>query len=280
MHIEKFKTKKDINNIKIALLSDIHYHVGYKQKIFDKIIAQIKKTQPDYITIVGDILDSSNTTDLNQLKTFLETISNISPAIVVLGNHDEKKGHMHNWSYEPNNKLINLLNELPKVHLLKDSTFTDNNITFYGIDFSYKYYEEDYETYESFCNEMKDKKCNIPTNTYNVTLIHTPINIYTYLHNNQTHNLNNSDLILSGHMHNGCLPFWLSNTINKLFKSSRSIISPARKLFPKYAQGRIYERDGYVYEGLIKFSHATKFFNKLDFIFHKQIAIISIEKEQ
>ncbi len=280
MHIEKFKTKKDINNIKIALLSDIHYHVGYKQKIFDKIIAQIKKTQPDYITIVGDILDSSNTTDLNQLKTFLETISNISPTIVVLGNHDEKKGHMHNWSYEPNNKLVNLLNKLPNVHLLKDSTFTDNNITFYGIDFSYKYYEEDYETYESFCNEIKDKKCNIPTNTYNVTLIHTPINIYTYLHNNQTHNLNSSDLILSGHMHNGCLPFWLSNIINKLFKSSRSIISPARKLFPKYAQGRIYEKDGYVYEGLIKFSHATKFFNKLDFIFHKQIAIISIEKEQ
>ena len=165
-------------------------------------------------------------------------------------------------------------------HLLTDTTYQEDNITFYGFNPSFKYYEEDKETYESFCNEIKDLKCNIPKDTYNVTLIHTPINIYKFLSNNKEHNLNNSDLILSGHMHNGCLPLWMSNIINKAFKTSRSIISPTRKIFPKYAQGKIYERDGYIYEGLFKFSKSTKFFHIFDKFYHKQITIIKIKKEQ
>ena len=86
-------------------------------------------------------------------------------------------GKMHNWSFEPNKKLIDILNNIKNIHLLRDNTYSENNVTFYGVDFSYKYYEQDYETYESFCNELKEKKCNIPTDTYNITLIHTPINI-------------------------------------------------------------------------------------------------------
>lgn len=280
MHIEKFTTKKNINKLKLAILSDIHYHVGYKQKTFDKIIKQIKNNKPDYITIIGDILDSSDTSNLDQLKDFLETLGKISPTIVVIGNHDEKCGEMKHWDFEPSNRLIKLLNSIKNIHLLRDDTYTKDNITFYGIDFSYKYYEQDYETYESFCNEMKDKQCNIPTNTYNITLIHTPINIYKYIKNNPNHKINNTDLFLSGHMHNGCLPFWFSNLINKVFKSSRSIISPTRKILPKYAQGRIYEKDGYVYEGISKFSHSTKSLHIFDNFYHKQVTIITIEKEQ
>jgi predicted MPP superfamily phosphohydrolase len=280
MHNEIFTTNKNINETKIALLSDIHYHSNYNKKIFDKIIKQIKNNKPNYITIVGDILDSSNTTKLDKLKYFLEEISKISPVIVVIGNHDEKKGEMHKWKFEPSKRLITLLNSIPNIHLLRDETYTINNITFYGVDFSYKYYEKDYETYESFCNEIKEKKCNIPKNTYNITLIHSPINIYNFIKKNPKHKLNNSDLILSGHMHNGCLPFWISHLLNKTFKTSRIIISPTRKIFPKYAQGRIYERDGYVYEGLVTFSNSTKLFNKLDIFFHKQVAFITIKKEQ
>ncbi len=279
MHIEKFKTKKNIEKIKIAILSDIHYHSGYKQKTFDKVINQIKNTNPDYITIVGDILDISNTSDLTQLNTFLKNLASISTTLVVLGNHDEKTGKMHNWTYERNQNLIDMLKNINNLHLLKDETFTENNITFYGIDFSYKYYEKDYEKYESFCTEIKDKKCLIPNDTYNITLIHTPINIYRYVKENPNHNINKTDLFLSGHMHNGCLPFWITNAINKLFKTSRSIISPVRKFFPKYSQGRIYERDGYIYEGLTKFSKSTKLFHILDNFYHKQITIIEIEKE-
>lgn len=278
MKEEIFYTNKNINNIKIALLSDIHYYTGFNKKIFISIINQLQKNNPDYITIIGDILDTSETYNLALLEYFLKKIATIAPVIVVLGNHDEKNGYMRNWEYHPNEELIKLLKSIKNVYFLNDKSKTFNNITFTGIRLSFEYYEKYHETYESFCNEMKTKKFNLQDKSYNITLIHSPINIYEYLKENKNHQLNKSDLILSGHMHNGCLPYWFTNIINKAFKTTRSIISPTRKLFPKYAQGRIYERDGYVYEGLSKFSKSTKLFHNIDFFYHKKVKFITIKK--
>ena len=267
MHNEIFYTNKDIKETKLAVISDIHFNDKYNRKIFTKILNQISNNKPNYITIVGDILDTSNTTNLDDLRDFLEKLSKISTTLVVLGNHDEKAGEMHKWISEKNEKLIKILTSIDNLYYLNDSTYTKDNITFYGFNLSYDYYEIQHETYESFVTELKNIECNINKKDYNITLFHSPINIYTYIKNNKEHNLNNSDLILSGHMHNGCLPFTISYILNKLFKCSRGLISPTRKLFPKYAQGRIYERDGYVYQGIMKLAHSTKFFNYFDFIY-------------
>ena len=278
MSKEIFYTNKNIQETTLAIISDIHYYSGFNKKIFNTIINQLNKNKPNYITIVGDILDTSITHDLTLLKEFLTTISKIAPVIVVLGNHDEKAGSMRNWKYEPNKELIELIESIENTHLLNDNSITFDNISFTGLRFSFQYYEKDHETYESFCNEIKDKQFNLSDKNYNITLIHSPINIYNFLRENTHHPLNKSNLILSGHMHNGCLPYWFSNFINKTFKTSRSIISPTRKIFPKYAQGRIYERDGYVYEGISKFSKSTKLFHYLDCFYHKKVKFITIKK--
>lgn len=278
MSKEIFYTKKNTKDLNIAIISDIHYYTGFNKKIFNSIIKQLQNNKPDYITIVGDILDTSTTYDLIPLGEFLKEISQISPVIAILGNHDEKTGYMRKWEYEPNEELIKLLNSIPNIHLLNDQSKTFDNITFTGLRFSFQYYEKKHETYESFCDEMKDKTFNLSEENYNITLIHSPINIYTYLSKNKNHQLTKSDLILSGHMHNGCLPYWFTNLINKVFKTTRSIISPTRKFFPKYAQGRIYERDGYVYEGISKFSKSTKIFHNLDIFYHKKVKFIIIKK--
>lgn len=277
MFNETFYTNKNIKETKIALISDIHFNDKYNIKILDKILNQIKKNKPDYITIAGDILDTSNTNDLKELKNFFQNISQIATTLVVVGNHDEKAGSMHNWTYEKNEKLIDLLNSIENLHFLNDTTYHKDNITFYGFNLTYDYYEVQHESYEAFTTEVKELKCNINKENYNITLFHSPINIYTFINKNKKHNLNNSDLILSGHMHNGCLPFIISHPINKLFKTSRGILSPTRKLFPKYAQGRVYERDGYIYQGVMKLSHSTKALNKLDFIFQKNVQFITIK---
>ncbi len=277
MHTEIFYTDKEIKETKLALISDIHFNDKFNRKIFAKIIKQISNNKPDYITITGDILDTSNTSNLDDLRDFLENLSKISTTLVVIGNHDEKAGSMHNWTYEKNEKLIKILSSIENLYYLNDTTYTKDNITFYGFNLSYNYYEVKKETYESFCEEIKDLKCNINQKDYNITLFHSPINIYNFIKENKKHNLNNSDLILSGHMHNGCLPFIISHPLNKIFKTTRSIISPTRKLFPKYAQGRNYERDGYIYQGIMKLSHSTKILNKLDFIFQKKVQFIIIK---
>ena len=281
MHNECFYTDKNINPIKIALISDLHYYNGYNLKIFTTIIKQIKKNKPTYITVIGDILDSSNTYNFDKLHDFFQQLASIAPVLIVQGNHENKAGYIKNWYYEENHKLIQCLTQINNVHYLDDSTWTDNNITFYGFNLSYNHYEEELESYDSFVKEINNLKCELPNQTYNITLFHSPTNIYTFLKNNPTHNLYKSDLILSGHMHNGCLPFIISYPLNKIFKSSRGLIGPNYVLFPKYAQGRVYEKkEGYIYEGITKLSKSTKYFHALDILFRKKVEFITIKNNK
>ena len=282
MKKEIFYTDKEISNKKIAIISDIHYYFpGFNIKIFLNIIKQIKKEKPDYICICGDIIDSSNYTELSELENFLNQLALTAPIIAVLGNHDEKSGRRHNWTNKKNNVLKTTLKHVKNLHLLEDKTWKDKDITFYGFNPSFEYYEKDNEKYNSFLKEVKELNCPLNDDTYNVTLIHTPINIYKYLKNNKKSNLFKTDLILSGHMHNGLLPNWLATFINKKFNTTRGFYSPTKQFFPKYAHGRINDiKDGYVYEGITKLSKATGFYKHFNWRYNSKVKFIYIEKKE
>ncbi len=283
MKEEIFYTNKDVEDTKIALLSDIHYYYpGYDDRIFYKIIRTIKEQNPNYICIVGDILDDASVDNLNALENFLKELSRIAPIVMVLGNHDEKTGYMWNWKYRSNNQLKTILKHVNNLHILNDSNWQDkdSNINFFGFNLSYHHFEEVDEEYKSFEEEVRELNFDMPTEPYNVVLFHSPINIYNFIRNHPRHNLNKANLILSGHMHNGCLPSWIARFINKTFKSSRGLISPMKKPFPKYAQGRIYNEkvDGYVYEGVTKLSHSTRMFHIFNGIYKMKVQFITIKK--
>ena len=224
-------------------------------------------------------MDEAKYTYLEPLVTFLTNISTVAPIICVLGNHDEKSGSLWNWKYEKSTNLIEALNKVPNLHLLEDNYYQDNNITFYGFNLSFDYYEKHDETYESFCKEVKELNVSFPNDTYNILLIHSPQNIYKYIKNNPDHEFNKVDLILSGHMHNGCFPFWISYILNKIFKTNRGIISPQKKPFPDLAQGIVKRnKDGYIYEGITKLALSTRKFHYFDFLFSKNIETLNIKK--
>ena len=279
MHKEIFYTTKDITDFKIALFSDLHYYPQYPKKVLRNILKQLRESKVDYIAIAGDILDSTDCTDLNLLKDFLTKVANIAPTLVITGNHDEKAGYRHHWRYETNEDLIKILTSIENLHLVNNKNYEINNINFYGIRLPFEHYDQN-EKYESFVEEINKLNPKLKKENYNITLIHSPINIYKYLKRNKDVNLNETDLILSGHMHNGCLPYWMSNIINKVFHSTRSIISPDRTFFPKYSQGRNYERDGYIYQGISKLSKSTKMFHFFERFYMKKITIIEIKKHQ
>ena len=281
MHNEIFTTTKNINDIKIALLSDIHYYSEYNEKTFEKLIKQINNNKPDYICIAGDILDNTSYINLKPIIHFLKELSKITTTIITLGNHDIKKGSLKHWEHSENNIFIKEIKRIDNLYLLEDEIYIDkdNNIAFYGFNLSYNYYEVQNEDYNVFTDEVKKLKGQFNTNTYNITIFHSPINIYDFINNNKNHNLSKSDLILSGHMHNGCLPFTFTYIINKVFKSNRSIISPTRKIFPKISQGKVSNiRDGYIHEGITKFSKSTRMFHLLDCIYPKKVEFITIKK--
>lgn len=279
MHNEVFFNKKINNDITLAVISDIHYYPKFNTNIFKKLIKQIKKRQPNYICIVGDILDESKFTEIENLITFFKDLAEISPVIVVLGNHDEKTGAMFKWQSKSNSVLTNALKKINNLHLLEDNIWQDKNITFYGFNLSFNYYEKYNETYESFVTEAKKLKCPLPKETYNITLFHSPANIYQFIAKNPSHPLNNTDLILSGHMHNGCLPFIIAHPLNKIFKINVGLISPQKTFLPKLAQGKVTKevKNGYIYEGVTKLSHSTKMFHTFDFIFQKKVEFLTIK---
>ena len=278
MYNEDFYTNKDIKDIKIALLSDIHYSPNYNLKIFEKLTTQIKNNIPNYICILGDILDNANYKILDPLTNWLKELSNIAPLIIIYGNHDTKKGYIHHWQEEQNSHLREILKEMNNVYFLEDTIYQDNNIIFYGYNPSFKHYEIDNEKYDSFINEMNKTHCPFTKETYNILLFHSPTNIYKYIQTTNT-NFNNTDIILSGHTHNGCIPFFITRFFNKTFKTTRSLINPNRQLFHKYCQGKVYEKpEGYIYQGITKFSRSTKIFKIFDLFYSKKVQFITIKK--
>ena len=176
-HIETFTTNKIDKDIKIALLSDIHYHDRFSTRLLNKLTNQIKKSQPDYICLVGDIVDQVKYKKLDKLITFLNNISTIAPIICVLGNHDEKSGSLWTWKHEPNKHLIEALNSIKNLHLLEDATYQDGNLVFYGFNFSFNYYENCKESYEEFNYEANELKTKLNKSNYNIVLFHSPANI-------------------------------------------------------------------------------------------------------
>ena len=279
MKKEIFKTNKNINKVKIGILSDIHFYDGYNIKILDKVEKQILEEQPNYVLIPGDILDRSNY-PYEGVLNFFKNIAKITKVIIILGNHDiYKKAGKRKIVYEMNEEFVNAIKNEKNLYFLEDSTYIENNICFYGFSLPIEHYYKRKEKYEDFVKEVNKLKTKLSKNNYNIILFHSPINIYKYIKNNPNSNLALGDLIISGHMHIGCLPYSITNPINKLFKTNRSIVSPEKELFPNYSQGRVYKiRDGIIYEGLSKLSYSTRALHKLDFIYHKKVKFIEIEK--
>lgn len=276
MHLTNFYTDKKISKTRIAILSDIHYYTGYPEKTLQFILEQTKEGNPDYIVIVGDTLDSSGESDLEPIRRFLTSLASISPTLVVLGNHELKNGYRKHWKAKANQDYIDILKSINNLTFLNDSSYQNNNLNFYGFNLTFNHYEVLDEKYDSFCDEVSKMNPNFNDSNYNIILFHSPINIYDYLDNNPNHNLNKADLILCGHMHNGLLHYSFSNIINKLFKTTRSFISPHMKPFIKYAQGKNYKRNGYTYQGLSKLSKSTGIFAIFDNLYCKRVGFIDI----
>ena len=80
------------NKIKIVLLSDIHFSKYFIIDNLELIRNSVKKLEPDYICIAGDIIDEISviydTKLINILTNFLTDLAKISKVFISLGNHD------------------------------------------------------------------------------------------------------------------------------------------------------------------------------------------------
>ena len=92
LEINKFNVKSSniptgFDNFRIAQVSDLHNsELGENN---EKLIAMLKRTDADIITITGDMIDSRNT-DVDVAVSFAEKAVDIAPVYYVNGNHESR----------------------------------------------------------------------------------------------------------------------------------------------------------------------------------------------
>lgn len=210
----------------IALLADIHFSKHYPNKKIDNIIKALSENKPDYICIVGDIIDDAKVIDdINlsaKLKSWLQKLSFIAPVIISYGNHDEAYIKKHKGYYVDTTDFFHQFNNLQNIYFLDNENIQFQDINFIGYHPTPLYFEKK-ENYD-LTEDLKKLNSKIKNDCYNVLLCHSPIHIMEY-------NLP-VNLILSGHMHDGLIFPFLKN-----IKGNFGFVGPYRTFFPKNSRG-------------------------------------------
>ena len=272
------KSKKDITLIH---LGDIHFNITTNIKKLDKIKEAIYKNNPDYVVITGDTIDNPQVTKdkirIKKLLLFLTDISNFTKVIISLGNHDVYIKEHH--------KFFQNLNDLKNIYILDNEAYIDEEIYISGFTLPATYYYNitRNESKEALIEHLKKNKkltYNLPLKLPKVGLIHSPILLTD---KDVLTQLNEYDLLLSGHTHGGMVPKFLS----KFFKKNQGIIAPNKKILPEVARGKIenYIKDKkitlIITSGITKLSlHSAKILNKLNFVYNIDINKIIITSKK
>lgn len=231
------------NNLVFSVDSDLHFSHAVKNKKLLAIADNIAKTSPNYILIPGDLIDSvetiRNSDEQKRLLSWLGDIATIAPVLISLGSHDYYAADGKNWKYEFNQELIDAINSISDVSILNNESYDDENVFVTGITQSFEYYHgnRDAEDKTALVEELQQNTpANIPNNKLNILLIHSPIYMFD---SDILKMVNDYDLIVCGHMHNGCVP----PVMTELWQSTRGLIAPNKKLFPLNARNTLIKKE-------------------------------------
>lgn len=177
-------TNKDIDNFRIILLSDSHVGTTFDGDGFYKHMENISKIDSDILVVIGDFVDDdTKKEDMIKSCKALALAKPTYGVYFVYGNHD--KGYFNKRSFTAQD----LKNELEKnnIKILEDEIIDLNNknITIIGRK----------DKSDKTRKDIKDLVKDIDKNKYIISLNHQP--------NDYDNEMNNVDLVLSGHSHGG-----------------------------------------------------------------------------
>ena len=257
------------NDIKICLLSDIHYSRSLKINKLKKILNNIRSEKPDYVCITGDIIDYVEVSFdeyVKYLYAFIKELGNISKVIISLGNHDittYKNKYLYPYLFLEN------LKHMKNVIVLDNDSYVDKKIRFIGYTQSYDTLDDENKYNIDISKEVSKLTSNLD-NKYNIILSHNPLYISKEEVFNNIVNNDKINLILSGHTHNGMLPNFI--------KTNNLLITPNKKFF--YKNGRGYLKVGkckvIISGGITKLSRKASVLRYFNFLYQMNIEYINI----
>ena len=177
-------TNKEINNMRIVLISDTHIGSSIGRKHIKRVVDEINRAEPDMVCIAGDIFDG-NIDQIKDLQGVIAELRKITAPLGVyacLGNHDVDR--------RSTEKIVQTLNEAniivlqDEVHELPENIYIIGRKEIYPIGI------------ESVRKSTAELISELDTDSFIIMMDHRPGQFA------QTERLG-VDLLLSGHTHNG-----------------------------------------------------------------------------
>jgi len=228
-------------SLKILVLSDLHIYNEKSIKILNNIKNYLNKNKYDVVCLVGDIIDSTNMLSFEKntyekLLEFIEYLGNYAKTYIVYGSHDISYRNYKKRKWEEDfktfkSKFLNKISKYKGIKILENETMCiDDGYTISGFNPSFKYAntKNDEEIFIKEGGFEFLKKLN--HNNTNIFLCHYP-NVVMKLFDKGY--LDNVDLSISGHNHNGMTQlkvFPLEKILNSLKQNNRGIITPSKSL--------------------------------------------------
>lgn len=207
------------DNFKIIHLSDLHNKVFGDNN--DPLLRLIANENPDLIVMTGDMI-SHSAPNTEQFLTLVKKLRELCPVYYVNGNHE-----LSDLDETKFKRVKNVLAEYGAVCL--DNSETDifigeEHIHLCGLCYSAEYYRgvREYKRgWKAFMlTDMIDYLGVKQPDEYTILLAHNPLDF-------DVHAEWGADLSFSGHIHGGFIRLPIV----------KGLVSPERKLFPKYKEG-------------------------------------------
>lgn len=219
--VKSKKLPKDRKAKKVVFLSDFH-NQNYGEKSI-QLVEAIRKEQPDFILIGGDMLVGNSKVPYKNALDFVKQLPKIAPVYYTNGNHELRMhenpktyGDLY-WKYKQE------LEQEGVIFLNNDTIFfNEEKIRIAGIELPQKCYEK-FKEAELDLKEIESRVGKIEEG-FTILMAHHPLYAECYWNWG-------ADLVLAGHLHGGVvrLPFF------------GAVISPQYRLFPKYS-GDYYQK--------------------------------------
>ncbi len=203
---------------RFVLLSDLHNKVyGTKN---DKVIEAIRRINPDFIVLAGDLVTSQLREDMTPGIELLRTLRQDYRIYYGLGNHESKMRQRPDQFGDKYDRLIRAVSGKNVSVLKNEAVFLpEYNLKITGLDLDLNYFahfkiQKMKPGYlQETLPECEKEKCNI-------LIAHNPDYFEEYAQWG-------ADLVLSGHVHGGIMRLPLLG----------GVIAPSYKIFPEYDGG-------------------------------------------
>ena len=211
------KVPKSLSGKKIAVISDVHgvSHGKDNARLFEKL----KKTDPDYIVISGDLINGRKSSEIRFAFRFIRRLKRLGvPVIYTFGNHEEKLKSVRPKSYKRLKQFA-----YKRIVLLNNRSFKPkdaDDLLFVGLNLPvWMYHSNDpNDLVKRWSGRILDKADS--KDAFKILVAHDPEHYKKYAECG-------FDVCIAGHLHGGIvyLPFL------------GGVITPRFQIFTKYAKG-------------------------------------------